>query len=50
MSYEAVAMAAQQGGAIYFVVLFLGGLAYAVWPKNRDEFHRAAQSPFEEEE
>jgi cytochrome c oxidase cbb3-type subunit IV len=34
LSYETVARFAQQGGVIYFGVLFLGGLIYALWPRR----------------
>ena len=48
--YEAVARFAQQGGTVYFAVLFLGGLIYALWPRNRDAFQRLAQLPLEDDE
>ncbi|MDO8296608.1 MAG: cbb3-type cytochrome c oxidase subunit 3 [Caulobacter sp.] len=50
MTYETVARIAQQGGLIYFGLLFLGGCAYALWPKNGDAFVRAARLPLEEED
>lgn len=50
MSYETVSRLAQQGGTVYFVILFLCGLAYAFWPKKKDEFQRAARLPLDEEE
>jgi cytochrome c oxidase cbb3-type subunit 4 len=50
MTYETVSRLAQQGGTVYFVVLFLGGFAYAMWPKKKDEFQRAARLPLEEED
>jgi cytochrome c oxidase cbb3-type subunit 4 len=49
MTYEAAARLAQQGGTIYFVLIFLAGLAYALWPKNRDAFDQAARRPFDED-
>jgi cytochrome c oxidase cbb3-type subunit IV len=49
LSYEAVARFAQQGGAVYFAVLFFIGAAYALWPKNRETFQRAARAPLDEE-
>lgn len=49
MTYEAAAKLAQQGGSIYFLVIFLAGLAYALWPKNRDAFDQAARQPFDED-
>jgi cytochrome c oxidase cbb3-type subunit IV len=50
LSYEAVAQFAQQGGTVYFGLMFLGGLAYAVWPRNRDAFKRLAHLPLENDE
>jgi cytochrome c oxidase cbb3-type subunit IV len=50
MTYESAARLAQQGGTVYFVLIFLGGLAYAMWPKKKDEFQRAARLPLEEED
>jgi cytochrome c oxidase cbb3-type subunit 4 len=49
MSYESVARFAQQGGAIYFSVIFVVACVYALWPRNRDRFKRAAQMPLDEE-
>jgi cytochrome c oxidase cbb3-type subunit IV len=49
MTYETVARLAQQGGTVYFVLLFMGGLVYAMWPKKKDEFQRAARLPLDEE-
>ncbi|MDO9223384.1 MAG: cbb3-type cytochrome c oxidase subunit 3 [Caulobacter sp.] len=50
MTYEIAASFAQQGGLIYFGLIFLAGCAYAFWPKNRDEFVRAANLPLEEDD
>jgi cytochrome c oxidase cbb3-type subunit 4 len=49
MTYEAVSQFAQQWGAVYFVAMFLVGVGYAAWPRKRDEFHRAARLPLDEE-
>lgn len=49
LSYETVAQFAQQGGTVYFAAIFLAGVAYAMWPRNRDEFKRAARAPLEED-
>lgn len=49
LTYETVARFAQQGGAIYFSVIFLIGAVYAFWPKNRETFQRAARLPLDEE-
>ena len=50
LTYEAVAQFAQQGGTIYFGLTFLGGLAYALWPRHRDAFQRLAHLPLEDDE
>ncbi|MDP1631021.1 MAG: cbb3-type cytochrome c oxidase subunit 3 [Caulobacter sp.] len=50
MTYETVARIAQQGGLIYFGLIFLVGIAYALWPKNREAFDRAARLPLEEDD
>lgn len=49
MTYETVAKIAQQGGTIYFALLFVAAFAYALWPKNRSGFDQAARLPFDEE-
>jgi cytochrome c oxidase cbb3-type subunit 4 len=48
--YEAVSRFAQQGGTIYFAILFLGGLIYALWPRHKDAFQRLALLPLEDDE
>ena len=50
LSYEAVARFAQQGGTIYFGVLFFAGLIYALWPRHKDNFERLAVLPLENDE
>jgi len=49
LTYEAVARFAQQAGAIYFAVLFVFGAAYALRPKHKEMFKRAARAPLDEE-
>jgi cytochrome c oxidase cbb3-type subunit IV len=48
-TYATLATLAQQGGAIYFCILFAFGAAYAFWPKNKARFERAARAPLDEE-
>lgn len=48
--YEALSSFAQTGGLIYFVVMFMAALTYALWPKNKEKFNRAAHLPLSEEE
>ncbi|HEY2659920.1 MAG TPA: cbb3-type cytochrome c oxidase subunit 3 [Caulobacteraceae bacterium] len=49
-SYEAVSRFAQQGGSIYFLLLFAAVCAYAFWPRNKAEFDKAARAPLDDEE
>jgi cytochrome c oxidase cbb3-type subunit 4 len=50
MSYEQVSTFAQQGGSLYFLLIFAGVCVYAFWPKNKPEFDKAARAPLEDEE
>ena len=49
MTYESVAHFAQTWGLLYLVLLFVGVLAYALWPGNAEKFKRAARMPLEED-
>jgi cytochrome c oxidase cbb3-type subunit 4 len=49
MTYETVSRIAQQGGSVYFVLLFVIGVIYAVWPRKAAEFQRASRLPLDEE-
>ena len=46
--YEAVSRFAQQGGSIYFLLLFAAVCVYAFWPRNKAEFDKAARAPLED--
>ena len=50
ITYEAVAQFAQQGGTIYFGVIFAAGLIYALRPKHKEDFKRLAHLPLEKDE
>jgi len=50
MSYQEAAAFAQSWGLIYFMLLFFGICAYALWPKNKDKFDRAARMPLDDQE
>lgn len=49
MRYEEVLHFAQTVGLVLLVLLFLAGVAFALWPRNRERFKRAAQLPLEED-
>ena len=48
-SYTQAAEFAQTWGLVYFVLIFAGVLAYALWPKNRKRFEDAANIPLRED-
>ena len=50
LGYETVSRFAQQGGLIYFGLIFMAGLVYAMWPKHKEAFRRLAHLPLEEDE
>ena len=50
VTYETLSRFAQQGGSIYFSLLFLAALAYALWPRSKDRFDRAARLPLDDED
>jgi len=50
LTYETVARFAQQGGTVFFGLMFLGGLIYALWPRHKQAFQRLAQLPLEDDE
>jgi cytochrome c oxidase cbb3-type subunit 4 len=49
-TYEAVAQFAQQGGTVYFGLIFFAGLAYALLPRHKEAFKRLAHLPLDEDE
>lgn len=50
LTYEALARFAQQGGTIYFGLIFFAGLIYALWPTHKEAFERLAKLPLEDDE
>lgn len=48
-TYETLAAFAQQGGTVYFFLLFLAVIVYALRPKNRAKFDHAAHIPLQED-
>lgn len=49
LSYEDVARFAQQGGTLYFGLLFLAGVIYALRPSRKELFKRMASAPLEDD-
>jgi cytochrome c oxidase cbb3-type subunit 4 len=49
VDYEAMAKFAQQGGTIYFGLIFFAGLIYALWPRHKASFQRLAHLPLEDD-
>ncbi len=50
MNFEQFAATAQGGATVYMFLIFLAGCAYALWPKKKSEFDKAARLPLEERE
>jgi cytochrome c oxidase cbb3-type subunit 4 len=48
-TYETVAAFAQTWGLVYFIVVFLAVVAYALWPASRRRFDEAARMPLRED-
>lgn len=48
-TYEVLSHFAQTWGLIYFIALFVGVLAYTLWPRNVRRFDAAAHVPLRED-
>jgi cytochrome c oxidase cbb3-type subunit 4 len=48
-TYRAVAEFAQTWGLVYFVVVFMAVLLYALWPSRKRQFEEAARIPLRED-
>ncbi|MEM8877536.1 MAG: cbb3-type cytochrome c oxidase subunit 3 [Pseudomonadota bacterium] len=48
-TYNTLAQFAQTWGLLYFVLLFAGIVAYALWPSNAKRFKDASQIPLDED-
>jgi cytochrome c oxidase cbb3-type subunit 4 len=48
-TYKAVAGFAQTWGLVYFVVIFVLVLLYALWPSRQKKFDEAARIPLRED-
>jgi Cbb3-type cytochrome oxidase, subunit 3 len=49
VTYKAVAEFAQTWGLVYFVVIFVAVLLYALWPSRKKQFDEAARIPLRED-
>jgi cytochrome c oxidase cbb3-type subunit IV len=47
--YEFFAHIAQTWGLVYFFVLFIAVLAYALWPSRQKQFDESARLPLRED-
>lgn len=48
-TYKQLAEFAQTWGLLYFVLIFLGVVAYALWPSNKKKFDDASKIPLRED-
>jgi cytochrome c oxidase cbb3-type subunit 4 len=48
-TYKMLAEFAQTWGLVYFVAVFLGVVAYALWPSRKRQFDEAARMPLRED-
>jgi len=48
-TYKAVAEFAQTWGLLYFVIIFVAVLVYALWPSRKQQFDEAANIPLRED-
>jgi cytochrome c oxidase cbb3-type subunit 4 len=50
MTYHELVQFAGTYGQLYMLALFVAGVAYALWPRNRDKFERAARQVLEDDQ
>ncbi|MEM7728575.1 MAG: cbb3-type cytochrome c oxidase subunit 3 [Pseudomonadota bacterium] len=50
MSYDQIAHVIKIGGTVAFTAVFVGAIVYALWPRNRAKFDRAAQMPLHDDD
>ncbi len=50
MDYDSFAQFARSFGLLYLMALFLVVCVYALWPRNREKFERAAQMPLDKDD
>lgn len=49
MTYEAIAYFVKTWWTLFFVIIFVAVLIYALWPGNKAKFDRASRIPLEED-
>ena len=49
VTYETKSQLVQQGGTVYFALLFVIGLIFALRPSKKATYQRAAHIPLEED-
>jgi cytochrome c oxidase cbb3-type subunit 4 len=50
MSYDQIAHFIKIGGTVGFTAVFVLAILYALWPKNKARFERAANLPLQSDE
>ncbi len=48
INHDAIDRFSHLWGMMFFIAMFAVALAYALWPKNRDRFRRAAYAPLDD--
>ena len=48
-TYKMLAEFAQTWGLVYFLVIFVASMAYALWPSSKRRFDEAARIPLRED-
>ena len=48
MNYDGIAHIVKLGGTVLFFLIFISVIAYALWPKNKSKFDRAASQPLDD--
>lgn len=48
MSYDQLAHVIKMGGTVAFTAVFILAILYALWPKNKAKFERAAHLPLDD--
>lgn len=48
ISYDQIAHIIKIGGTVVFTAVFVGAIAYALWPRNNAKFDRAAHMPLQD--